>query len=157
MPLIIRLSPFSTHIHIHENSLMFLNNFKGRPNRFHFVLARRGSKKRSHLSQTEKWVREGGVLSLDVPCTWTPFNPKGKHSWPRNTSNGFATLFPVYLPRVWLCIPTHCTYTVHPFSLPACDLAFQVFLSSFQSWLYAWLCDLEHCTYFLWNSSMRWG
>lgn len=84
------------------------SNFESR-NRYHLVWERGSSKKKSHLGQAEKGLRGGGIFgsffgSPDVPCTWTPFNPKGRHSWPQNTSSGFSTLFPVYLPR---CGHTH--------------------------------------------------
>lgn len=63
-----------------------------------------------------KWLRGEGILRLlwKPRCSLhpNPFNPKGKHSWPQNTSSGFATLFPVYLLRVWPHTPNHCTHTV---------------------------------------------
>ena len=58
-------------------------------------------------------------LEAQISLHLNPIQSKGQTLLAWNTSSGFATLFPVYLPRVWLHTPTCCTHTVQiPVSQP---------------------------------------
>lgn len=56
----------------------------------------------------------------------SPFIQRANILGPQRTVNGFAMLFPVYLPKVWPSTPTEGTQIAQ---VSACDLAFQEYLS----------------------------
>ena len=58
-------------------------------------------------------------LEAQISLHLNPIQSKGQTFLAWNTSSGFGSLFPVYLPRVWLHTPTCCTHTVQiPVSQP---------------------------------------
>ena len=84
----------------------------------------RGSSKKKTPSWSGGEVRSGRrhskpPLEAQISLHLNPIQSKGQTLLAWNTSSGFGSLFPVYLPRVWLHTPTCCTHTVQvPVSQP---------------------------------------
>lgn len=123
---LIRTSPYTTHIHILGNSLQYLkNNFKNRPQPIPFSLGK-GRLKDKKPSESGGKVGQGRRNSKP-PLEAQVFPAPEPHSIqrPQNTDSGLTSLLSYTYPG---CGHTHppCTHTQSPTpSHPACDLAFQ--------------------------------